>query len=57
MALDYKLLPRADGHTKFGMGGSFSLALTGMVAFSTMPFRLLAWLGLLIAVSAIGHRP
>ena len=54
-ALDYEPLPRADGLTKFGMGGSFSLALTGMVAFSTAPLRLLAWLGLLLAVSAIGY--
>ena len=54
-ALDYEPLPRADGLTKFGMGGSFSLALTGMVAFSTAPLRLLAWLGLLLAVSAMGY--
>ena len=54
-ALDYEPLARADGLTKFGMSGSFSLALTGMVAFSTAPLRLLAWLGLLLAVSAIGY--
>ena len=54
-AIDYEPLPRADGLTKFGLGGSFSLALTGMVAFSTAPLRLLAWLGLLLAVSAIGY--
>ena len=54
-ALDYEPLPRADGLTKFGMGGSFSLALTGIVAFSTAPLRLLTWLGLLLAVSAIGY--
>ena len=52
-AIDYEPLPRADGLTKFGLGGSFSLALTGMVAFSTAPLRLLAWLGLLVAVSAL----
>lgn len=54
-ALDYEPLPRADGLTKFGLGGSFSLALTGMVAFSTAPLRLLSWLGLLLAVSALGY--
>lgn len=54
-ALDYEPLPRADGLTKFGLGGSFSLALTGMVAFSTAPLRLLAWLGLLLAVAALGY--
>ena len=52
-AIDYEPLPRADGLTKFGIGGSFSLALTGMVAFSTAPLRLLTWLGLLVAVSAM----
>ena len=54
-AIDYEPLPRADGLTKFGMGGSFSLALTGMVAFSTAPLRLLTWLGLLLAVSSIAY--
>lgn len=54
-ALDYEPLPRADGLTKFGLGGSFSLALTGMVAFSTAPLRLLAWGGLLLAVAALGY--
>ena len=53
-AIDYEPLPRADGLSKFGLGGSFSLALTGMVAFSTAPLRLLAWLGLLLALSAMG---
>jgi polyisoprenyl-phosphate glycosyltransferase len=52
-AIDYEPLPRADGLTKFGMGGSFSLALTGMVAFSTAPLRLLAWLGGALAVAAL----
>ena len=52
-AIDYDPLPRADGLTKFGLGGSFALALTGMVAFSTAPLRLLTWLGLLVAASAL----
>jgi glycosyltransferase involved in cell wall biosynthesis len=54
-ALDYEPLPRADGLTKFGLGGSFSLALTGMVAFSTAPLRLLTWVGLLLATAALGY--
>ena len=53
--MDYEPLPRADGQTRFGLGGSFSLALTGMVAFSTAPLRLLTWGGVLLAVSAIGY--
>ncbi|MFC5519982.1 glycosyltransferase family 2 protein [Polaromonas jejuensis] len=54
-AIDYEPLPRADGLSKFGMGGSFSLALTGMVAFSTAPLRLLTLGGLLLAAAALGY--
>jgi glycosyltransferase involved in cell wall biosynthesis len=54
-AIDYEPLPRADGLSNFGLGGSFSLALTGMVAFSTAPLRLLTWLGLLLATAALGY--
>jgi glycosyltransferase involved in cell wall biosynthesis len=53
-AIDYEPLPRADGLTKFGLGGSFSLALTGMVAFSTAPLRVLTWVGLLLSLVALG---
>ena len=52
-AIDYEPLPRADGLTKFGLGGSFSLALTGMVAFSTAPLRLLTWLGIFLATASL----
>ncbi len=54
-AIDYEPLPRADGQTNFGLGGSFRLALTGMVAFSTAPLRLLTALGLLLSVGALGY--
>lgn len=53
-AIDYEPLPRADGLSKFGLGGSFSLALTGLVGFSTAPLQLLSWIGLLIALVAMG---
>lgn len=55
MAINYEPLPRADGLSKFGLGGSLSLALTGMVAFSTAPLRLLTWLGLLLAAAALAY--
>ncbi|MCJ0766034.1 glycosyltransferase family 2 protein [Variovorax terrae] len=54
-AIDYEPLPRADGQTHYGLRGSFSLALTGMVAFSTAPLRLLTLLGLLLAFGALGY--
>ena len=53
-AIDYEPLPRVDGRTNFGLRGSFALALTGMVAFSTAPLRLLTWLGFLLAMGALG---
>jgi polyisoprenyl-phosphate glycosyltransferase len=54
-AIDYAPLPRADGQSNYGLRGSFRLALTGVVAFSTAPLRLLALLGLLLAIGAMGY--
>ena len=53
-AIDYEPLARVDGRTNFGLRSSFTLALTGMVAFSTAPLHLLAWLGFLMAAGALG---
>ena len=53
-AIDYEPLPRVDGRSNFGLRSSLTLALTGMVAFSTAPLRLLAWLGFLMALGALG---
>jgi glycosyltransferase involved in cell wall biosynthesis len=52
-AIDYEPLPRADGRTHFGWRGSFALALTGLLAFSVTPLRLLALAGLLLAGAAL----
>ena len=54
-AMDYEPLPRAEGQSSFGLRGSFSLALTGMVAFSTAPLRVLTYLGLLLSAAAMGY--
>lgn len=54
-AIDYEPLPRAEGVTSFGFRGSLSLAITGMVAFSTAPLRLLTLLGLALSVMALGY--
>ena len=53
MAIDYEPLPRADGRSHFGWRGSIALALTGMLAFSITPLRLLALAGLLLAGAAL----
>ena len=54
-AIDYVPLPRAGGVSNFGLSGSISLALTGMVAFSTKPLRALTWLGLALSAVALGY--
>lgn len=54
-AIDYVPLPRAGGVSNFGLSGSISLALTGIVAFSTKPLRALTWLGLALAIVALGY--
>ena len=54
-ALDYEPLPRAQGQSRFGLRGSFALALTGMVAFSIAPLRLMAWLGMGLSAAALSY--
>jgi glycosyltransferase involved in cell wall biosynthesis len=53
IALDYRPLERAQGVSKFGFRGSFSLALTGIVAFSVAPLRLLSLAGSILALASI----
>jgi glycosyltransferase involved in cell wall biosynthesis len=45
-AIDYQPLARADGKSNFGLRGSLSLALTGILAFSIAPLRALTLVGL-----------
>lgn len=54
-ALEYAPLPRGEGKSSFGLRGSFALALTGMVAFSSAPLRALSLLGLLLSAAALGY--
>jgi len=54
-AIDYQPLPRADGLSNFGLRGSISLALTGMLAFSIAPLRALTAVGLVLSVIALGY--
>ena len=55
VAVDYEPLPRQGGHSHFGLRSAFALALTGLLAFSTVPLRLMALVGLLLSVSALGY--
>lgn len=54
-AIDYDPLPRAGGKSSFGLRGSLSLALTGILAFSTAPLRLMAFVGLVLAAAALAY--
>lgn len=54
-AIDYQPLPRADGKSNFGLRGSISLALTGMLAFSIAPLRALTVVGLALSAIALGY--
>ena len=54
-ALDYEPLPRTDGKSNFGLRGSLSLALTGILAFSIAPLRALTLLGMALSAVALGY--
>ncbi len=54
-ALDYQPLPRADGRSNFGLRGSLSLALTGILAFSIAPLRALTMVGLVLSAVALSY--
>lgn len=55
VAVAYTPLPRLGGETSFGLRGAFSLAMTGMLAFSTAPLRLLTLFGLVLSFIALAY--
>jgi polyisoprenyl-phosphate glycosyltransferase len=54
-AIEYEPQPRVAGHSKFGVRGGLSLAITGMLAFSTAPLRLMTWLGLFMSTVSLTY--
>jgi glycosyltransferase involved in cell wall biosynthesis len=54
-AIDYEPLPRADGQSHFGFRGALSLAVTGLLAFSVAPLRIVSYFGLFLALAAMGY--
>lgn len=52
-SIDYEPLPRIKGQSHFPLGGAFRLALTGTLAFSTVPLRLLTFAGLLLSAGSM----
>lgn len=53
MAMDYEPLPRLKGSSHFPIYDAFRLALTGMLAFSTLPLRLLTFSGLALSLMSM----
>ena len=54
-AMDYEPLLRGEGASNFGLRGSLSLALTGILAFSTAPLRAMTYLGLMLSAVALSY--
>ena len=54
-AIDYEPLPRADGQSNYGFRGALSLAITGLLAFSVAPLRIVSYFGLFLALGAMGY--
>ena len=54
-SLDYEPLPRVKGQSHFPLGGAFRLALTGTLAFSTVPLRVLTLAGLTLAAVSMAY--
>lgn len=52
-AMDYEPLPRIKGQSHFPLGGAFRLALTGTLAFSTVPLRLLTLVGMALSAGSM----
>ena len=54
-AIDYEPLPREDGQSNYGFRGALSLAVTGLLAFSVAPLRLVSYFGLFLSIAALGY--
>lgn len=51
----YEVQPRAGGKSSFGLWRLASLAMTGLTAFSYVPLRAIAALGLVVSLVALGY--
>lgn len=49
VAIEYEPLDRLTGQSQFGFLGSMRLAITGLLAFSTLPLKLLTLMGVIIS--------
>jgi hypothetical protein len=54
-AIEFAPPPRAAGKSGFGLRALFSLAASGITAFSNLPLRVASAVGTVLAVAAIGY--
>lgn len=54
-AIEYEPLERLSGQSQFGFFGSMRLAITGLLAFSTLPLKLLTLVGIIISTISIAY--
>lgn len=54
-AIDYEPLDRQGGESSFGLRGAFRLGVTGLLAFSSAPLRVVGLLGVLLSLVAMGY--
>lgn len=53
--VEYEPEARASGKSSFGLGNLFRLALAGLTSFSTLPLRLVAAMGAVVSIVALGY--
>jgi glycosyltransferase involved in cell wall biosynthesis len=50
ISIDYTPEPRKRGESKFSLRNYFTLALNGIISFSTVPLQLVWWVGLMMTI-------
>lgn len=51
----YKVRPRQAGETKYSILTLWTLAITGITSFTTLPLRIATWMGLFLALCSGGY--
>lgn len=55
VAIEYQPLNRLNGKSQFGFMGSLRLGITGLLAFSTLPLKLLTLVGIVVSSVSIAY--
>ena len=54
-SIDYEPLARLHGVTNYGFSGALSLAVTGILSFTTKPLRLVSYFGGILSLAALAY--